>query len=289
MLHGSMDFTVRVWNKAGQDDIFFLAGAIAFNVLVGAIPFLLMLIAAFGFVFPAMVDNPQQTAVNYVLEFLPGSAVVINFTRGIIDEIIAGRAQAGLIGLALFIWFSTRMIGTLRSVLREVFDLQEERGIIQGKIFDAIMVLILGTLFLANTGITIAMEAIQTYGVRLLRLEGLEEVRVLQALYAQLLAFAFTFLMFALTYRYLPARRVPWRVALVAAGFTSLVWELFKAAFAWYVANFADYTTTYGALATLIILVFWIYYSSVVFILGGEVGQVYDLGRIRRRQRELLE
>jgi membrane protein len=289
MLHGSTDFVIRVWNKAGQDDIFFLAGAIAYNVLVGAVPFLLMLIAAFGFVFPAMVEDPQQAAVSYVLEFLPASGVVVNFTRGFIDEIIAGRAQAGLIGLLLFIWFSTRLIGSLRSVLREVFDLQEERGIIEGKIFDAIMVLILGTLFLANTGIAIAMEAIQTYGVRLLRLEDFEEVRTLQALYAQLLAFAFIFLMFALMYRYLPARRIPWRVALVAAGFTSAVWELFKAAFAWYVANFADYTTTYGALATLIILVFWIYYSSVVFILGGQVGHVYDLGRIRRRQRELLE
>jgi membrane protein len=289
LLHGAIDFAVRVFNKAGQDDIFFLAGAIAYNILIGAIPFLLMLVAAFGFVFPALVDDPQQVALEYVLDFLPASSVVVSFTRGFIDDVITGRTQAGIIGLLLFIWFSTRLIGTLRSVLREVFDLQEERGIVEGKIFDAIMVVIAGTLFLANTGITIVLEAIQTYGVRLLGLQDADEVRALEAIYAQLLAFAFIFLMFALMYRYLPKRRIPWRVALVAATFASVVWELFKAAFAWYVANFANYTTTYGALATLIILVFWIYYSSVVFILGGEVGQVYDLGRIRHRQREMLE
>jgi membrane protein len=51
----------------------------------------------------------------------------------------------------------------------------------------------------------------------------------------------------------------------------------------------ADYTTAYGTLATAILLVFWIYYSSVVFVLGGEVGQVYEMHRIRRRQRELLD
>jgi uncharacterized BrkB/YihY/UPF0761 family membrane protein len=51
----------------------------------------------------------------------------------------------------------------------------------------------------------------------------------------------------------------------------------------------ANYRTTYGTLSTLIVLVFWAYYSSVVFILGGQVAYVYDLLRRRRRQRELLE
>jgi membrane protein len=289
LVHGGADFVVRVYHKAGQDDIFFLAGGIAFNVLVGAVPFLLMLIAFFGFVLPAMVEDPQQAAVNYVLSFLPASPTVIGFTETFVEDIIAGRTQAGLIGLLLFIWFSTRLIGSLRSVLREVFDLQEDRGIVQGKIFDAFMVLIAGTLFLANTGITVALEAVHTYGIELLGVAELAELRVLQAIYGQLLAFGFIFLMFALMYRYLPARRIPWRIALIAATFTSVVWELLKAGFAWWVANVAQYATTYGALATLILLVFWIYYSAVVFILGGEVGQVYDLGRIRRKQRELLE
>jgi membrane protein len=289
LLHSGIGFVGRVWNKAGQDDIFFLAGGIAFNVMIGAVPFLLMLVAVFGFVLPFLVENPEQAAVEYVLSFLPASRTVVEFTQAEVAQIIDGRTPAGIIGLLLFIWFSTRLIGSLRSVLREVFDLQEDRGIVQGKIFDALMVLVAGTLFLANTGITIAIEAIHTYGVQWLGLQEMTEIRMLQAVYGQLLAFGFIFLMFALIYRYLPARRIPWRIALIAATFTSIVWESFKAAFAWYIANFGDYTTTYGALATLIVLVFWIYYSCVVFILGGEVGQVYDLTRIRRKQKELLE
>ncbi len=67
------------------------------------------------------------------------------------------------------------------------------------------------------------------------------------------------------------------------------MWELLKGIFAWYVTNIANYQTTYGNIATGVVLVFWIYYSAVVFILGGEVAQVYELNRIRRRQRELLE
>lgn len=289
MLRGALDFATRVYQKAGQDDIFFLAGGIAFNVLVAFVPFLLLLVAAFGFILQAIVEDPGQVAVRYIISILPASESVVEFTRQQIDLIVEGRTRAGILGLVLFVWFSTRLIGSLRSVLRDIFDLQEDRGIVAGKFFDAQMVIVAGSLFLANTGITVALEAIQRFGLQWLGIAEGGEIQTLRAIYAQLLAFGFILLMFILIYRYLPARRIPWRVALVAATFTAVVWEILKASFAWYVANIANYDSTYGTLGTGIVLVFWIYYSAVIFILGGEVAQVYELSRIRRRQRELLE
>jgi membrane protein len=289
LYRGSADFAARVYHKAGDDDIFFLAGGIAFNVLLAAIPFLLLLTAVFGYVLPALGEDPVAVALEYVLQILPGSPTVIEFTREFVEQVVGQRTRIGLIGLALMIWVSTRMIGSLRSALRAVFDIQEDRGIIGGKIFDAKMVLVAGTLFAANAAITVALEAVHTYGMEQLGLGERGELLVLQAAYFQILAYGFIFLMFVLIYRYLPARRIPWRTALIAATFTSVVFEILKSAFAWWVANFATYGTTYGALATIIILVFWIYYSAAVFVLGGVVGQVYELHRIRRRQRELLD
>jgi membrane protein len=289
VLGGAFDFVRRVWDKAGQDDIFFLAGGIAFNILVAAIPFVLLLVAIFGFVLQRMVDDPARAAVDYVVSILPPSQQVVRLTRQLVEDVVSRHTRFGILGLVLFVWSSTRLIGTLRSVLREVFELEEERGIIQGKIFDLQMVIVAGTLFLANTAVTVVLEALHTSGVEYIRRWGWEPLPVAERAWAQFLAFSFIFLMFLLIYRYLPKRRIGWRTALVAATFTSVAWELLKGLFSWYVAHVASYTTTYGALATLIILVFWIYYSAVVFILGGEVGQVYDLIRTRRRQRELLE
>lgn len=288
MSRGGMDFTRRLWLKAGDDDIFFLAGGIAFNVLIAALPFLLLLIAVFGFVLKRAVDDPEQAAVNYVLSILPPSQRIVTLTRTLVREVVAGRTQFGLLGLVLFIWTSTRLFTSLRSVLRHVFDLPEERGIVAGKIFDLQMVVVAGTLFVLNTGTTIVVEAAQAYGVEWLGLGGRDELELIQRGSARLLAFGFILLAFVLIYRYLPLRRTPWRIALVAASFTAVVWEMLKGAFAWYVST-ADYRTTYGTLATLVLLVLWVYYSAFVFVLGGEVGQVYDLLRRRRKQRELLE
>lgn len=289
VLRNAWDFTVRVWDKAGQDDIFFLAGAIAFNVMVAAVPFLLLLVAIFGFVLQRAVDDPGQAAVDYVFSILPPSRTLVAFVRRIVEDVVAGRRGFGILGLVLFVWSSTRLFGTLRSVLRSIFELQEERNILWGKIFDLQMVLVAGSLLLANTGITIAIEALHAFGREYVQRYGYQELPVVEVMVARVLAFAFIFLMFALIYRYLPLRRIKWSTAMVAATFASLAWELLKAIFSWYVANVANYANTYGTLATLVILVFWIYYSAVVFILGGQVAQVWDLQRIRRRQRELLE
>ncbi len=289
ILRGGLDFCGRVYRKAGQDDIFFLAGGIAFNVLVGAIPFLLLLIAIFGFFLQATLEDPQQAAINYVIGILPPSERVLELTRSTVDQLINGRTGLGVLGLVLLVWISTRLIGSLRSALRDIFDVQEDRGIIAGKIFDAKMVVVAGTLFLANTTITVVLETVNTRGSEWLGIGNGAPIRTMQALWAQLLAFAFIFAMFVLIYRYLPARRINWRIALVAATFTSVVFEILKSVFAWYVAHLANYTTTYGYLASIVVLVFWIYYWAVVFVLGGEVGQVYELHRIRRTQREMLE
>jgi len=288
-VRAGLDFSRRVYQKAGDDDIFFLAGGIAFNVLVAALPFLLLLIAVFGYALKAAVDDPEQTAVSYVLSILPPSQRIVTLTRGLVRQVVGGRTQFGILGLVLFIWTSTRLFGSLRSVLKHIFDLPEERNIIRGKIFDLGMVVIAGTLFALNTGITVIVEAAQAYGVEWLGLAGRHEWEVLQRVSARLLAFAFILLMFMLIYRFLPLRRTPWRIAIVAAVFTAVVWEMLKGIFAWYVGTVADYRTTYGTLATLVLLILWIYYSAIVFVLGGEVAQVYDLLRRRRRQRELLE
>jgi membrane protein len=284
------EFFRRVWDKAGQDNIFFLAGGIAFNVLLAAVPFLLMLVAIFGIVLERAVDDPQQAAVDYVLRILPPSQPVVAFTRGVVGDLVGpGSRAVGVVALGLFIWSSTRLFGSLRAVLKEIFDLPEERNIIRGKIFDLQMVLVAGSLFLLNTGITVALEAAQNFGVELLGISGRPEAQALQALWGQLLAFGFIFLAFLLIYRFLPVRRTAWRTALVAASFSSLAWEVLKGVFAWYVSDVATYGRTYGALVTPVVLVLWTYYSGVVFILGGEIAQVYELMRTRRKQRELLE
>jgi membrane protein len=107
--------------------------------------------------------------------------------------------------------------------------------------------------------------------------------------FGNLLALMFITGMFFALYKFLPSRRIRWEPALVGALFTSFLFELAKQLFTAYVGSFNPGSLYAGTLYGIVIVVFWVYYAALIFILGGEVGQVYELRRTRRLQRETFE
>ena len=91
-----------------------------------------------------------------------------------------------------------------------------------------------------------------------------------------LLPFFLTYCTFFLIYKIIPNKRVHFKSALQAAFFTSLLWELAKHLFTWYVVHLAEYSIFYGELSTLVIFVLWIYYSSTILVVGGEFTYFLD-------------
>jgi membrane protein len=78
------------------------------------------------------------------------------------------------------------------------------------------------------------------------------------------------------------------KTAWVAALFTTVMFEVAKFLFTYYVRSFNPGSFYAGTVAALVVVVFWVYYASLIFILGGEEGQVFELRRMRRRQREVF-
>jgi membrane protein len=286
----SGDYLRRVYKKADQDNIFFLAGAIAFNVLVAIVPLVLAAVGVAGFFLQARSElgaDPTEPVIEFLLNVLPPvSDEFVQEMRELLRGFIANASGLFTIGTLAFAWLATRMIGTLRTVLRDIFDMQADRSIIAGKFFDLQMVFVAGTLLVLNIAITFGLGLITRHGFEFLNIRpgprGLAEALLFRGL-----AFLTIWFMFALIYRYLPYRKIHWRTAIIAATFTAVLYELLKAAFSWYFSHYAT-VTMYGNLASLAILIIWIYYMAVIFVLGGEVGQVAALKRIRRRQKERL-
>ncbi len=83
-------------------------------------------------------------------------------------------------------------------------------------------------------------------------------------------------------------RSVRARAAAVAALFTTLLFELARHLFSRYLGSFHPGSLYTGTIAALVIVVVWVYYAALIFILGGEVGQVHELRRTRRLQRAVL-
>lgn len=284
---GVNDFLRRVWNKADQDNIFFMAGAIAFNLIVAIVPLVLAVLGIAGLILQKNVADPSKTLFDFIFRSLP--PVGAEFERYIRIEVLGPllNRSGGFIGFGtlVLVWVSTRLIGTLRFVLREVYDVGEDRNIIRGKWFDVQMVIAASLLFAVNAFGAVVVTIVAQSGTQVL---GVQPTALFSQILVSIAAAASLWVMFLLIYRYLPFRRVNWRTAIVSATFTTVMFELMRRAFAWYALNVADYKGTYANFINLVILVFWMYYIGIIFVLGGEVGQVYSMRRIRRRQKERL-
>ncbi len=267
-----------------KSDLFFWAGAITFNVLVAVIPLLLLVAGIAGFVLSARVGEPPAALLDLLVSYLPvieGDVELVDAVRQVLERLIEERAPFSLAGGIILLWISTRLVATLRVVLREVFELDTDRGIVQGKLFDIWVVLLGGLLLLLNVGITFGVEAIQAVGVELLGM-GRAASAAFQIAVGQSVSFASAWVLFFLLYWYLPARKIPFRSSAIGATFTAVAYELLKGAFAWYVTSVANYSNLFGGVGVAVILFFWIYYSSAVFILGGQVARVHEVRRSER-------
>jgi membrane protein len=284
------DYAKRVWDNSGEDNIFFLAGGIAFNILLAAVPFVLLCASGLGYLLNQSADASSAEINDVIYRFLPPSPAGETLGKVLVD-IIKSRQAIGIYSVIGFVWFSTRLFGSLRSVLAQIFDIDSDRGIIAGKIFDIQITIVSSLLLVAYTALNTYLALATTRGLTLLGELGLRKDMMgsLEYNIGQLIAFVFIALMFFSLYKFLPNRRIRWQTALIASLFTSFLLELAKRGFAGYVRSFNPGSLYSGTLAALVIVVVWVYYAAMIFILGGEVAQVHELRRVRRRQREAFE
>ncbi len=287
----SRDYAKRVWDNSGEDDVFFLAGGIAFNLLLAAVPFLLLLVAGMATILhqPTSASSAEINALlDKVMPPHPESAT--SPIHGVLNDIIQARGAIRLYSAIGFIWFSTRLFGSLRSVLAEVFDIEQDRGIIDGKLFDIKITIIATLLLVGYTALNAYLAVATTRGFRVLTDYGVrtEVMGGVEYVLGRLLAMAFITTMFFALYKFLPNRRIRWKTALVSAVFTSTMFEIARNVFSAYVRSFNPGSLYTGALTAIVVIVVWVYYASLIFILGGEVGQVFELRRVRRMQREVF-
>ena len=279
------EFWSRVYRKSTDDKIFFMAGAISYNLLIAVVPLFLLAVGVWGYVLPRF-GEPSEVIIGLLENYVPEMGGEIDLLAEIesgINGLVASRAGYSIVGSLLFLWLSTRLVSTLRIALLEVFDVSAKSGVVRGKLFDVEVVAVAGVLLLSNVGLTIFLQFLGGWGPDLL---GIPEdvLGSTQRALATLLKFTSTWVLFAVGYWYVPSRRISWRTAWVAATVMAVSYELMKWGFGWYVTSVADYRSAYGNLATVVVLLFWIYYVAVGFVLSGEVAQVYTMEDARKTQ-----
>lgn len=250
---------------------FFHAAGLAFSFLTCLVPILFFIVALAGFVLTRKAAS--EVVLNQLAELIPVYKGELHEALG---QIIRRRNLSGLLGTAVLLLFASQLFASLRLVLNDIFGFSRGPGLLREIGKDLLLLFAMGVLFL---GSILIFDLFAWIRLLLLtpRQMPAEWIRSLSLA----LAVSFSTGLFFVMYRYFPHQRVQAGAAFAGALLASLLWEVAKQAFRWYILRVGVYDTIYGPLGALVGLGMFAYYSGIVFILGAEFTAVLMTGRRR--------
>ena len=240
-----------------------MAAAISYYTLFSLLPLLILTVAIFGLVIRD--SSLQERVINSLVDALPLPA-------GDVEDVVTGIGNAApelaLVALLGAIWTSGALSASLRMALNVAFEARRTRPAVRGKLIDYALLPILGLPVLGSVVLSAAWQIVRQRTDNLPIASNVEWAWEVATFGTTLLL---SFLAFSLLYWLAPNRTVRFRYLWPGALFAAIAFEGLKYGFTVYLTNFANYEVVYGALGGVVVLLFWVFLSANILILGAEI------------------
>jgi membrane protein len=284
LLETPVDFGRRLFNHVMEDDAIGLSAELAYRFFLAIFPFAIFVTALGGAIARAIeVENPAEQAVSFLEDTLPAEAATLigQELQNIVENQNAGLLSFGAIAA---LWFATGGTNTIIKAANRVHAVQETRPIWKRYPLALGMTLLAGA---ALIGSFILFISGQVIGEELAEQLGMGGVWGLFTILRWPIVVLLLIVAVSVLYRLAPNLRSPVRWVLPGAILFTIGWIVATFLFGLYVANFADYASTYGALAGVVILLIWFYLTAFLLLLGVEVNEIIAEMRDPERLRDL--
>jgi len=265
-----LKITFTEWTN---DNAFELSAALAFYTIFSIAPVLLIAVGVAGFFLaPGTATDQIVGEMENMIGVQGANAVrqVIESSRG-----FGKGAWAVGVGIVTLVTGATAVFGELQSALDRIWDVQAkpDRGVSVSFIVDRLRSLSIavgvGFLLLVSLVISALISGLQTYMNNWL--PGIPWVWQTANVVSSFFVIA---VLFAMIYKFLPDAVISWKDVSIGATVTAVLFTGGKYAIGIYLGRTAT-ASAYGAAGSLVVLLFWVYYSALISFLGAEFTQVY--------------
>src|SRR5918997_837610 len=250
-----------------RDDALGLAAQLAFYLILALFPFLLVLVSLMGtFSSPELADQ----VLGYFREVTPQQ--VYEIIDSYLHDIIAGNRPApGLfsVGLVIALWSASGAFAALINALNKAYDVEESRPF--WKVRGIALLMTLGLCVMIIVGVLLLVAG-PPIGRGIADLLGLGEIFTLVWNVVQWpVALSLMVITVALLYYFAPDAGQPFRWITPGGLIGVLLWVLASVIFRFYVSNLGSYDATYGSIGAVIVLLLYLYISSLTILFGAEI------------------
>jgi len=277
-------YILGLFKRMDENNLFFAGAGISFSLFLGMIPFILFIFSLLGNIFDQSVI---ETQINNVIDQTIPYPAYANYVKRLIvsrlPEVIEYKTLAGFLGAIGLLFTSTWIFSSIRTILNQIYHVKILKGYLYGFLRDILMVILLVFLISLTTfmypAIKIFYELTKYYpAIQQLTSSSLWNFGV----YA--LSLGLMFGMFFLLYYLIPYEQLGKKVALVSALWATLLWEVARNIFKYYLNNMLSGNPLYGAFVLIIAILLWVFYSACLFIVGAEIGQLFRERQLKKRK-----
>ncbi len=266
---------VATGKEVVEDDVPSLAAAIAYYTVFSLPPLLVVIVAVAGAVF-----GPE--AVRAALTGQVGTMIGPD-AAGAIDGMIASAGDLGtgigskVAGIAALLFGATGAFGQLQKSMNRAWEVEEKASggvlaTVLKRLVSFGMILTIAFLLLVSLGVSAVVAALGDAASSSIAPSALVEVGVQAA--NIVVSLGVITVLFAAMFKWLPDAEVKWRDLWVGAFVTALLFTIGKTAIGIYLGK-ADPGSAFGAAGSLALILIWIYYSSLILLVGAEFTQVW--------------
>lgn len=260
----------RSVKEFSADDMLTYAAAVSYQVFFSLFPFVIFLLALLGVL---NLSGLFDTLLQQSRTVLPQSA--FGLVEGIVGQV---RSQSGggilSFGAVIALYSASAAVRMVMHALNVAYDVEEERAIWKKFPLSLLYTLLLAVLLITAVGLFVLGGQVAQWFAGLVGFGSLfVTLWTWLRIPAAVLIMA---LILALVYYLFPNTKQPFRLITPGALIAIIVWIAASLGFSFYVSNFGSYSATYGALAAVIVLLFYFYISAAVLLFGAEVNaEVY--------------
>ncbi len=204
-----------------------------------------------------------------------GSPLDGNTVGRIIDAVIQGRGGIGFVGALFLGWSALGVFSAMSGGIGRAFAVTKPRGFLAEKLIGLVLMGITGFLAVGSLVVGIATGILQEAATGLMGSVPGGSAAI--GLIGLVVPFILIFFAFLLIYRVVPNRHVTLREVWPGALVATLLWTVLRFGFTYYATNVARYDSAFGPISTAVTLLVFLYFASVIILLGAEVARASAL------------